>query len=57
MAKKIITVELVAEMEVDTSWYEDDTDDGIVEAEKYNYQEWIADHIISEEVSIRDADE
>jgi hypothetical protein len=57
MAKKIVRVEVVAEQEVDTEWYEDNTDDGIIEAEAENWQEWIVDNVVSEEVTIRDVDE
>jgi hypothetical protein len=53
--KKILTVKIVAEMEVDTLWYDDSlTDEGIKNIEGNNWIEWIGDHVISEDISIRD---
>ena len=55
--KKIVRVEVTAELEVDTSWYTEDgsdaSDEEIIEAEKENWQEWIHDSIINEKISIR----
>jgi len=56
--KKIVRVEIVAEIETDTSWYEDPikdaTDEEIIICESEQYHEWIEDHIISEKITVRD---
>jgi hypothetical protein len=58
MSKKIVTVKIVSEIEVDSDWYdtdeEDITDEGIKHIESDNWIEWIGTHVISEEISIRD---
>ena len=57
MSKKIVTVKIVAEIEVDSEWYDNGSDEGIKEAESDNWIEWIDEHIISEEISVKDRDE
>jgi len=55
--KKIVRVEVAAEIEIDTEWYgtgTDRSDETILELEKNNWQEWIVDHVVSEKLSIRD---
>ena len=58
MSKKIVRVEVIAEMEVDTDWYGNGktvTDNEIKKAEGDNWIEWIGDNfIISEKISVRD---
>ena len=50
MAKKKLTITLVAEIEIDTDWYEDKTDKGIIEIEKKQWVEWIGASLIKEEI-------
>ncbi len=54
MAKKILRFEIVAEMEIDTEWYNNESDEKIIEIEKGNTDPTIMDHIISEKLTIRD---
>ena len=53
--KKIVTYTLVAEMEVDTNWYDDESDSAIKKAEKDNAVEWVFDNIKSEKITIKKA--
>jgi len=55
MAKKIITYTLIAEIEVDTKWYDDKTDAAIKKLEKDNACEWAFDNIKSEKITIKNA--
>jgi hypothetical protein len=65
VSKKIVTVKIVAEIEVDSDWYDDSlTDEGIKNIEGNNWIEWIGDHVpyhhiqtISEDISIRDVED
>jgi hypothetical protein len=51
--KKKLTITLVAEIEIDTDWYEDKTDKGIIETEKNNWAEWITGaNLIKEEITL-----
>lgn len=67
--KKILKIEIVAEIEVDTDWYDPvedwdgitarenikDIEKHILKVEKQNYPEWILDgHIVSDKLTIRD---
>ena len=59
MSKKIVRVEVIAEMEVDTDWYPDWCDEGITnkdikKIESESWLEWIGDNLISEKISVRD---
>lgn len=53
MAKKIITYTLVAEMEINTNWYDEETDSAIKQSEMDRKREWIFDNIKTEKISIR----
>ena len=53
--KKIVRVEIVAELEIDTDWYPKGyTDEQILDDEKHNWHEWVHENYISDEFSIRD---
>ena len=56
--KKIITIKLIAELEIDSDYYVDKNDNTILEVEKENFDEWLAEmqvfQVISTEFSIRD---
>jgi hypothetical protein len=54
MAKKILRVEVIAEMEVDTDWYDGLTDEGIINVEGNNWIEWIGENRISEKITLRE---
>ena len=54
MAKKIIRLEIVAEMEVNTDWYDDSSDESIMEHEKNSWIEWIGEKYISEKITIHE---
>ena len=51
--KRKLTITLVAEMIIDTDWYEDKTDEAIIETEKKNWAEWITGaDLIKEEITL-----
>lgn len=52
--KKIVRVELVAEVEVDTDWYDDKSEEGMIKIEENHFNEWILDEIVSHKISFRD---
>jgi hypothetical protein len=54
MAKKILRVEVIAEMEVDTDWYDGLNEEGIINVEGNNWIEWIGDNYISEKITLRE---
>ena len=56
MSKKILRIEIVAEMEVDTDWYGDLDDEGIKNFEGSNWIEWIGDNYISEKITLGDVE-
>ena len=56
--KKILKVVVVAEIEVDTDWYDHeknikDIEKYILEVEKLNYFEWLHDYVVSDKLTIR----
>jgi hypothetical protein len=52
--KKRITVKLTAEIDVDVSaWPEWYSDEDIIELEEQQYQEWVLEHIKSEEITVQ----
>lgn len=53
--KKILTYTLVAEMEIDTSWYDEKTDKAIKETELKLARDWAFDNIKSEKITIKKA--
>lgn len=56
MAKKILTVTIVAEVEIDTDWYNSEiSDEGIKNIEGGSWLDWIGDHVKSEKIELRDA--
>lgn len=55
MAKKIITYTLIAEVEVDTKWYDDKSDEAIMKMEKDNAAEWAFEYVKDEKISIKNA--
>ena len=50
--KKIVRAIIIAEIEVDSEHYVDQTDEGIEKAELENWQEWIQENTISEEIIV-----
>lgn len=59
--KKILKLEIIAEIEIDTDYYPNDIDDqGIINIEKEHWHEWILDenvNMIKEFLSIKDKKE
>jgi len=52
--KKIVRVELIAEVEVDTDWYEDSTEEGMIKDENNHFHEWDLEKIKSTKISVKD---
>jgi len=55
MAKRIITYTLVAEMEIDTKWYDETSDTEIKKFELANAKGWVFDNIKNEKITIKKA--
>lgn len=52
--KKIVRVEIISECVVDTDWYEDSSDEGMIKDERAHSHEWVLDNILSQKVTIKD---
>lgn len=52
--KKVIKVEVVAEIEVDAEFYEGMSNDEIATLEMENWQEWILENVISDKITVTD---
>lgn len=46
---------LVAELEIDTDWYDEKTEKAIKEVEKKNAIEWVFDNVVSEKIVFKKA--
>jgi hypothetical protein len=58
--KRKVRVTVVSEVEVDSEWYEEDedaTDAEILAAEEVNWQEWVLDNVVSEEIEVLDPED
>lgn len=51
--KKILRVELIAEMEIDTTWYDEDDDESIIRSEKSVAHEWVLSNVIKERYTLK----
>jgi hypothetical protein len=51
--KKILRVELIAEMEIDTTWYDDQDDESIIKSEKEIAHEWAFSNIVKERYTLK----